>query len=174
MTIENHIKSILKERANLLKIQIEKDDISSGLLDCIEFILEGERYAMESVFVSEVIPLMEITPLPCTPGFILGIVNVRGKIISIIDMKKFFGLPEKGITNLNRVVIIKYNGVELGILADEIVGNTKIQLNKLQSKIKTITDIHNGFILGVTKERLIVLDIKEFLLNKKLIIDDEV
>lgn len=174
MTNIQHKKKILKERASLLKIQTEKEVISEEIIEGLEFILTDERYAINSIYVSEVIPLKNLTPLPCTPDFILGIINVRGKIISVINLKKFFNLQEKGITNLNRVIIINHNGIELGILADEIVGTMQISLNKLQSKITTITEVQDDFIVGVTEERLIVLDIKEFLLNEKLIVNEEV
>lgn len=166
-------KNILKERADLLKIKTKEEDLSDEIMEGVGFILADEKYAIDSNYVSEVTLLKELTPLPCTPEFILGIINVRGKIISVIDLKKFFNLPERGITNLNRVIIVKHQGVELGILTDEIVGSMQIYLNKLQSKITTITEVQDDFIIGVTEERLIVLDIKEFLLNEKLIVNEE-
>jgi purine-binding chemotaxis protein CheW len=174
MTNINQKKKILKERADLLKIQIKKEDIFGEIIEGLEFILADERYAIDSTYVSEVIPLKDLTSLPCTPDFILGIINVRGKILSVVDLKKFFNLPEKGITNLNRVIIVKHDGIELGILADEIAGSMQIYFDKLQSKISTITEVKDDFIIGITEDRLIVLDIKEFLLNEKLIINEEV
>ena len=174
MTNDQHKNKILKQRADLLKVRTKKEDLSDEIMEGVGFILADEKYAIDSNYVSEVILLKEFTPLPCTPEFILGIINVRGKIISVIDIKKFFNLPERGITNLNRVIIVKHQGVELGILTDEIVGSMQVYLNKLQSKITTITEVHDDFIIGVTEERLIVLDIKEFLLNEKLIVNEEV
>jgi len=131
-------------------------------------------YSVDAKYISEVIPLKELTPLPCTPDFIMGIINVRGKIIAVIDLKKFFNLPKKGITNLNRVIVVKYEDIELGILADEIIGSTHIFPDKLQKTISTITGINNDYLMGVTEDRLIILNIKEFLLNKKIIINEEV
>lgn len=167
-------KKILKQRADLLRTQKEKTASSGELIEGLEFILADERYAIESIYVSEVIPLKDLTPLPCTPDFILGIINVHGRIISVIDLKKFFNLPKKGITNLNRVIVVNHNDIELGILADEIIGSPQIYYNTLQSKITNITQVQDDYIIGVTKDRLIVLDIKEFLLNEKLIINEEV
>ncbi len=168
------IVNILKERADLLKIQINKEDISDEIIEGLEFILADEKYLIDSTFICEVIPLKDITILPCTPDFIIGIINVRGRIISVVELKKLFNLPEKGITNLNKVIIVKHDGIELGILIDEIIGSKKISSNKLQSKITSITELRDDFIYGVTEDRLIVLDIKKFLLNDKLIINEEV
>lgn len=167
-------KEILKERANLLKIQVEKEEITGEQLEGVEFLLADERYAIDANSVCEVIPLKNLTSLPCTPDFILGIINVRGKIIAVIDIKKFFNLPEKGITNLNRVIVLKHQDIELGILVDEIIGSTYIFPDKLQTTISTITGINNDYLMGVTEDRLIILNIKEFLLNEKIVINKEV
>lgn len=167
-------KKILKERADLLKTEVEKEEITGEQLEVVEFLLANERYAIDANYVCEVIPLKELTQLPCTPDFILGIINVRGKIIAVIDIKKFFNLPEKAITELNRVIIVKYEDIELGILTDEIIGSTHIFPDKLQSSIPVIADIHNDYLMGVTRDRLMILNIKEFLLSEKIIINEEV
>lgn len=167
-------KKILKERADLLKIQVEKEEITGEQLEVVEFLLTDERYAIDANSVSEVIRLKDLTLLPCTPQFILGIINVRGKILAVIDIKKFFNLPEKGITELNRVIIVKHEDIELGILTDEIIGSAHIFPDKLQATIPTITGIQNDYLMGVTRDRLIILNIKEFLLSEKIIINEEV
>ena len=165
---------VLKERADILKIPQESNEMSGDKIDGLEFLLSNERYAVDSTCVNEVIFINDLTPLPCTPAFVLGIINVRGKILSVIDIKRFFNLPEKGITNLNKVIVVKYNDIELGILADEIYGNIIIDLDNLQTKVTTISEVNNNFIIGVSKERLILLDIKELLANDKIIINDEI
>ncbi len=167
-------KTILKQRAKKLSISLEKEVVSGEQINVLEFLLSGEKYAIDSTFINEVISISELTPLPCTPDFIMGIINVRGKILSIIDIKKFFSLPNTDITNLNKVIIVNHNEIEVGILADEILGNSNIQLNKLQAKITTVTDLNKNFIIGVTKGKLIVLDIKELLSSKLIIVNEEV
>ena len=168
------IETILKKRADILKMPVHEDIKSGEQINGLEFLLSEEKYAIDSVYVSEVIYINELTPLPCTPDFIVGIINVRGKILSIVDIKKFFNLPDAGITNLNKVIVVNYNGIELGILADEILGSSNIQLDKLQNKVTTITEVSQNFIIGITKTRLIVLDIKELLMSEIIIIDEVV
>lgn len=167
------MKAVLKERARLLAVKDKVTEDRGEQIDILEFMLAEEVYAIDSTCVSEVIRIKELTPLPCTPAFILGIINVRGEILSVIDIKKFFNLQDKGITNLNRVIIVKYNGIELGILADEIVGNSTIDLDSLQSQITSVTEVPENFIVGVSKDRLIVLDIRQLLSNRKIIINEE-
>ena len=167
-------RKVLKQRADLLKISAKKEEFSGNQLKVLEFMLASESYIIDSNFVTEVIPLKELTPLPCTPEFILGIINVSGRILAVINIKNFLNLPEKGITNLNRVILLKYQDIELGILADEITGNTHIYPDKLQSTITTLKGVQNDYLAGITEDRLILLNIKKILTSEMIIINDEV
>ena len=82
-------KEILKARARALARESGAGTVVQTI-EVIEFLLAYERYAMELDHVREVFPLKEITPLPGTPPFVLGIINVRGQIVSVVDLKKFF------------------------------------------------------------------------------------
>lgn len=90
--------------------------------EAVEFVLGGVHYAVPSSSVVEVRALKTLTPLPCTPRFVSGIMSVQGRIIAVIDLKTFLDLPESGLTDLNKVIILRQADMEFGILADEIVG----------------------------------------------------
>ncbi len=168
-------KKILKERArNLAIVEEENSCNKENQINFLVFSLAQEKYAIDLAYISEVIYIKDITPLPCTPEFILGIINIRGKIISVIDIRRFFGLKDKGISNLNRVIILRDGDIEFGILTDEIYGNTLINIESLQTDIATITDVPDNFIIGIGKDNLIVLDINELLKNERIIINEEV
>ena len=121
----------------------------------------------------EVYPLNDLTPVPCTPPFVLGIINVRGQIISVIDLKKLFGLPEKGLGDFNKVIILKSDTMEFGVLADVIVGFRTMPLAGLQQIIPTLTGVREEYLLGVTEDRLIVLDAEKILSDEKIVINEE-
>jgi purine-binding chemotaxis protein CheW len=91
-----------------------------------------------------------------------------------MDMKKFFDLPEKGITNLNKVIVVRKDAMELGILADEIIGIRTIPVCELQPPLSTMTGLHAEYLKGITGERLIVLDMERLLTDRKLIVQEEV
>jgi purine-binding chemotaxis protein CheW len=113
-------RSLLKKRAQALALQ-ENDE--TGQQECIEIIvfrLAYETYGIETAFVREVYPLKDMTTLPGTPSFVMGIINVRGQIVSVVDLKKFFNLPEKGLGELNKVIIMCNERMEFGILADVV------------------------------------------------------
>ena len=168
------IKKILKQRARALAQEPEIRSAAQDYLEVVEFMLGYERYGIESAYVREVYPLTELVPLPGTPAFVLGIVNVRSQILSVIDLKKFFGLPEKGLTNLNKIIIIQDDKMEFDILADNIDGVRKVSINDMQVSIPALTGIRADYIKGVTGGSLIILDAKKLLTDKNLIVDKEI
>jgi purine-binding chemotaxis protein CheW len=117
--------------------------------------------------------LRELTPVPCTPPFVLGIINVRGEIVSVIDMKKFFDLPERGLTDMNKVIIVHDDKMEFGILADAILGVRSILREDIQPSLPTLTGIRAEYLQGMTKEPLVVLDTEKILSAKNLVVHDE-
>ena len=91
--------------------------MTSAVIEIITFTLATETYGVESAFVREVYPLKEFTPLPGLPPFIFGIICVRGQILPVVDLKKFFNLPEKGLGEMNKVIILGNGQMEFGIMA---------------------------------------------------------
>ena len=167
-------KKILRERAKELAREPERKETAEDYLEVVEFLLAHERYAVESASVREVYPLKELTPLPCTPLFVLGIINVRGEIKSVIDIKRFFDLPEEGLTDLNKVIIVQADEMELGILADALIGVRSIPLNEIQPSLPTLTGIREEYLRGVTNERLAILDVAKILSDERIIVHEKV
>src|SRR5664279_2901080 len=112
--MKKEIQTILKNRAIALAQEPEQKKVASAVCEIIEFTLAAECYGIESSFVREVYPLKDFTPLPGVSSFILGIVNVRGQILPLVDLKKFFNLPENGLGQLNKVIILQNKLMEFG------------------------------------------------------------
>jgi len=167
-------RQILRARARALARPPERAAVAEASLEVLEFQLAQERYALETSYVREVHPLKNLTPLPCTPPFVLGIVNVRGRILAVLDLKKFFGLPENGLTDLHRIILVGGNGLELGLLADVSVGVRSIPVDSLQASLPTLTGIGAEYLKGVTAERLVVLDMGRILADSRIIVHEEV
>lgn len=167
-------KKILKARAKALAREPEEKPTADESIEVVEFLLAYERYAIESNYVREVHPLKEFTPLPSTPPFVLGIINMRGQILSVIDIKKFFDLPEKGLTDLNKVIILSGDQMELGILADLILGVRSIPLQEIQPALPTLTGVREEYLKGIARERVVVLDAKKLLADSKIVVHEEV
>lgn len=165
---------ILKDRAQVLAHEPAQAEAADARIEVLEFILADERYAVASKYVREVCPLEELTPLPCTPSFVLGIINLRGEILSVIDIKKFFDLPEKGLTNLNKVIVLESENMVFGILADEISGVRHIMRADIQPSLPTLTGIREDYLQGVTAERVVVLDAEKLLSDENIIVQEQV
>jgi purine-binding chemotaxis protein CheW len=166
-------KCILKKRAEILAIEKEiKGDPDS--LEVVEFLLANEQYGIESHFIREVCPLKDYTPLPGVPPFVLGLVNIRGRILSVIEIKKFFDMPEKGINDLNKIIIITDGKMEFGILADAILGVRSIALSATGPSLPTLTGIREEFLKGLTVERMVILDAARILADKNIVVHEEV
>jgi purine-binding chemotaxis protein CheW len=161
---------ILKARARTLAQRTEEEEPGQEYLEVLEFTLAYESYAIESARVSEVYPLTEITPLPGMPPFVAGIVNVRGEILCVIDIKKFFELPERGITDLNKIIIVQDGNIKLGILADAVAGIRKLDVGELETELPTLTGIRARYLKGVTRECMAVLDATKILSDEDIVI----
>ena len=112
-----------------------------GHIEIVEFQLADERFGIESVWVREVLPLRDLTPLPCTPEFVMGILNVRGQIRTVIDIRRFFDLPLKALTDLNKVLFIGTEQMHMGIRADVILGVRSIAPAELQPSLPTLAGV---------------------------------
>lgn len=171
-TVED--RAILRSRAKRLAREPEREGVAEEYIETVAFLLAHETYAIETPFIREVCPLTELTPLPCTPDYILGIINIRGHILTIMEMKKFFDLPEKGITDLNRIIVVEEEDMALGILADEIIGIRNVPEKGLSTPLPTMAGTHAGYVKGVAGDGIILLDMERILTDRQLIVHEEV
>ena len=167
-------KRVLKARAQALARKPEKAQAADAELEVLEFFLAHEKYAVESRHVREVYPLENLTPLPCTPPFVLGIVNLRGEIVSVLDIKKFFDLPERGLTDLNKVIVLQSGQMLFGILADTIAGVRRIPMAGIQPSLPTLAGIREKYLKGITPDRTILLDAEKLLADEQIIVQEQV
>lgn len=167
-------KKILMDRAKVLAHE-DKDETARGeSIRVVEFRLSNERYAIESVSIREVLPLKELTVVPCTPPYILGIINVRGQILSIIDLRIFFELPREAATSATKIIVLSSNEMELGIVADEVIGARSISLDQVHVGLPTLTGIREIYLRGVVGNDLVFLDAAKLLADKLIVVDEDV
>ena len=166
------VEEILKKRAELYAQKRTIIDEKVLLRKVAVFSMDGELYGIEVDEIKEVFHLDNFTPLPATPDFLKGVVNVRGIIMPVIDLKAFFQLSDSGISDLNKVIILGNEEYELGLLADSIREVIEIDLNKLEPPLPVLTDVRADYTKGLING-IIVLDATRIVNDKKLIIDDK-
>jgi purine-binding chemotaxis protein CheW len=167
----DHISDTLKARALQLAKPPHDPTLDSRRLTLVEFSLAKERYAIEQAYVREVCRLHQLTALPGVPAFVLGIINVRGQFVCVIDIKAFFDFPPQGITDLHAAIIVRHAGMDLGILADTVVGMKTIAPDTLQPSLPTLTEIRAEYLRGITSDHVVVLDIPRLLTSPRIIVD---
>lgn len=179
-TIRNNLEPCGEDVARILRSRAEdlarepKSEEKVRFLDTIEFQLAWERYAIESRHVREVHALENLTPLPCTPDFVLGIANVRGEMIAVIDIKKFFGLPEKGLGDLDKLIVLESAGMGFGILADAVLGVRQIPVAEIQPPLPTFTGVRLDYLHGVVSGKTVVLDAQKLMDDDGIIVREAV
>src|SRR5450759_498339 len=152
----DEIRRILQARARAAaKPPVMPDDAER--LQVLAFSLAGETYGVETCHVREVCLLKDLTGIPCTPPFVAGVMNLRGQILAIVDLREFFGLPARGLTELNRVIVLRGGATEFGLLADSIDGVRSVRASDLQESLPTLTGIRERFLKGITGQMLAVL-----------------
>lgn len=163
---------ILRKRARLFappaREQVEEEGIQA-----VVFMLGKERFALESAYLTEVSEATEIVPVPCTPSFVLGIVNLRGEVLSIIDLRKFFDLPERGLSDMNRLLVLSSGQMRFGVLADAVEGVRQIRAEGLK-KLPTLSGLREEYLLGVSPEGITVLDGGRLLADGSIIVYEKV
>jgi len=138
-------------------------------LQFIVFRLAREWYGVEMTKVKEIIKAGKITYLPSSPEFIAGIVNLRGNILSVTDLKPMFSLPHEEPTEKARIIAIESGILETGLLVDEVVESIELPVSKIEPALLTIPAEGGQYIEGQCKvdNKLIALISVEKILEKR-------
>ena len=172
---------ILEERARALA-HLPAEESESETLHLVTFSLGEERYGVEITRVQEIQPLVSHTwsPVPCTPDFIVGAINIRGHVYSMMDMGRFLGLPSRPLPETAHVLLVwdegrgGKEGMELSILTDDLPQVISVPLSKIRPPSAAISAQAQKYIRGVMADLLIVLDLKRLLSDPDIIIHEEV
>ena len=160
--------TLLKARAREIAKAPEVTESSTLQLEVTEFRFGEEMYAFASTSVREVYSPKGITPLPCTPPFILGIINVRGRILPLIDIKPLFGKPSPPKQPQSKVIIIHAEEMEVGLLADTIVGVRAISATAIYPPLPTLAESQSRYLRGITNDGTLILDAALLLTGSRL------
>ncbi len=144
----------------------EKDNLAEDpVLQWVTYQLEDEFYGINVMQVQEVLRLSEIAPVPGAPSYVLGIINLRGNVVTVIDTRARFGLPPQEPTESSRIIIVEVSGHVIGMLVDCVAEVVYLH----QSEIDTapnVSDDSSRFIQGVCnrdKYLLILVDVNKLL-----------
>ncbi|MFQ5712955.1 MAG: chemotaxis protein CheW [Candidatus Scalinduaceae bacterium] len=150
----------------------EKKDIKSYEGKFLTFALSNEEYGIEILKVREIIGIMEITPVPQTPDYMKGVINLRGKVIPIIDLRLKFSMPEVGHTKETCIIVAEVGTAQVGVIVDSVSEVTDIKGEDIEEAPNFGQEIDTSFIMGLGKTKkkkiIILLDIEKVLTTEEL------
>lgn len=167
------VRQILHRRAIRLARRFEEKPAEAEI-EVVEFRIAGEDYAIETGFIGEVFALENMTPLPSAPEYVLGLVNVRGQIVSVLNLPRLFELPKPGPTEGGYVLLLQSAAMEFGIVGEVIAGIRRVPQSQLHPPPPTLPASQEHYIKGVTAGGLIVLDGGRLLGDEQLAVNEQV
>ena len=148
-----------------------------GETQLVVFKLENEEFACNINDVREVLKMVRVTPLPRSLDFVEGVINLRGEVIPVIDLRKRFGLQEIEITDDSRIIIVEVEERMVGLIVDSVSGVNRLANKQIQDAPDQVAGQQTKLILGVGKieERLlIILNLDRILSSEEQIALDDV
>ena len=125
----------------------------------VVFTLDSESYGVDISKVSGIERMQEITRVPRTPEFVEGVINLRGRVIPVVHLRKLFFLSEGEITKETRIVVVDIGGEPIGVHVDEVTEVLTIPTDSIEPPSSVITSADSDYLLGIAKleDRMIIL-----------------
>jgi purine-binding chemotaxis protein CheW len=151
-------RKILQARAGRLAAAPIADVPAQETIAVLPFRLGREKYGIETRFAREVIRLTSFTAIPGAPDFLVGVANLRGEILPVFDLMRFFGFASSGLMDRSRVIVVGAAASEFGIIADTVQEVTDLARDAFVADSAIAPERGRDCIRGVTPDATIVLD----------------
>ncbi|MGA0259845.1 MAG: chemotaxis protein CheW [bacterium] len=135
----------------------------------LTFLLGNQEYGIKILEAREVVGMMHIDPVPHTSDFMKGVINLRGKIIPVIDLRTKFKMPQAAPTNETCIIVVDFGNAFTGIIVDFLIGVTRIEEVSFEETPQMSANIRAEFISGMAKLEdrvVVVVYIKKFFVCK--------
>ena len=139
---------------------------SEEILQLVSFVLENEEFGIDILKVEEIIRIISITKIPNTPDFVEGVINLRGRVIPVIDLRTRLGHPRREHNNNTRVIVVNVNGMTLGFIVDSVREVLRIPKSITEPPPSITAGVNSEYITAVGKlenRLLILLDLEKVL-----------
>ena len=152
------------------EVEVRKEQSNDEVLQWVTLQLEEETYGINVMQVREVLRYTEIAPVPGAPDYVLGIINLRGNVVTVIDTRSRFGLMEGEITDNTRIIVIESEHQVIGILVDSVAEVVYLRSSEIDTTPSVGTDESAKFIQGVSNrdgKLLILVDLNKLLTDEE-------
>jgi len=147
------------------------EDLDEELQRWVTFELDNEVYGISVSEVREVLRYSDIAPVPGAPTFVVGIINLRGNVVTVIDTRSRFGLTKVAVNDDTRIIIIDIEDQEVGILVDSVAEVVDLDANAIEAAPNVGNEDTSRYIKGVTSMEgnlLILVDVNKLLTDEEL------
>lgn len=170
---QDHKNLILAERAEKLAESLT-EKLPENVSDVLKFQLHQEVFAIEIQYVAEVCFLKEFTPLPCTPPFVYGLMNLRRQVFPVIDLALLFGINRTVPQKTERVIVLKDINHSFAVCTTGILGVESIPFSLIQPPPPTIAEAQSVYLKGITTEGVALLDGASLINSRQLVVDEDI
>jgi len=147
-------------------MEVKKELDAKEVLQLVTFRLGREEFSMDILKVQEIIRHMDLTRVPRTPEFVDGVINLRGRVIPVLDLRKRFGLPADERTNETRIIVVDVDDTTVGLKVDAVSEVLRLPADTVEPPPSLVTGIESDYIKGVGKlegRLIILLDVAKIL-----------
>lgn len=130
----------------------------------VNLLLNDEKYGIDIMDVEEILRMIDITKVPKAPPFVEGIINIRGKVIPIVDLRKKLGIPANDYTNSTRIIVVNLRGKQVGFIVDQVEEVLRVDGGVVDKAPTASTSVDNTYIKGVARlatGMVIILDVHQ-------------
>jgi purine-binding chemotaxis protein CheW len=125
-------------------------------VDIVEFVLGGERYALDIQLAREIVEMIPITPIPRAPPYISGVINLRGEITNIMNLTTLLGLPHQETRSSQKIIVLVPEaaaGSNVGIIVDDVLGVMQVARADIEHLGEGLASEVSGFVKGIIKQK---------------------
>ncbi len=166
------IRHILHERAKNLASSVVEDNGFEQGDELLTFRLGDGGYSVPAQFIREVHPLGSCTRLPMTPSFVVGLVNVRGKILTALDIRPLLNIAQTPLLEESFLVIVGTNEAALALLADSVVEVQHME-SEVTPALSAVAGQGTSWVQGIDQHLNVVIDLPQMLADPRLVVQDE-
>ncbi len=172
------LNELLSKDENLPEEELavrEKDEgedllTDANMIQLVSFMLDDVEYGIDILSVHEIMRMPDIARLPNTPSFIQGVINLRGNIIPVVDVRERFGFPLVEITDLTRVIVIESMEKLVGLLVDNVHQVVRLPESHIDPPAELVEGVSEDFIKGIgrlNKRLIVILNLRNMLFEEE-------
>lgn len=171
------LSEVWERRALDLAQDVDREGDRGEHFKIVVFRLGADRYAVRITSVLEIQKVGRVTPLPTAPSFVVGVINLRGVVLSVLDLRAFFGLEQVLVGEGARILVVEGGGMAVGLLVEqveEIADTPAAEVKPPLAPAKGIAEDYVSGIVALRGQMVVLVDLERVLRNPRIVVDEAV